>query len=262
MNTIPDQRHSPVKWPDQIRELPDIQDNGGLYLGGAVFYPERERIAAFIDGPNVYATIRQLNAQLALDEKVELSAFVRDDNSLSLDYKKLLNLLTRLGIFVKASYYTAINADDGYQTVKPLTDWLDYNGYNVVTKLSKTFESQDGRSKVKGNMDCDLVVDVMTAVYDGAIDHVILFSGDGDFKSLIEACQRRRARVTVVSSMATRPVMIADELRRQASQFLDLYSIFPMFQKVKSEDHAQDSSVIFREPIRRPPPMDDEQISA
>jgi uncharacterized LabA/DUF88 family protein len=54
------------------------------------------------------------------------------------------------------------------------------------------------------------------------IDHIVLFSGDGDFRSLVEAVQRKGRKVTVVSTLSSQPPMIADELRRQADHFVDL----------------------------------------
>lgn len=69
-------------------------------------------------------------------------------------------------------------------------------------------------------MNIELTVDAMELAEH--IDEMVLFSGDGDFRSLVEAVQRRGVRVTVVSTIACQPAMIADELRRQADDFLDL----------------------------------------
>jgi uncharacterized LabA/DUF88 family protein len=104
-----------------------------------------------------------------------------------------------------------------------LIDWLDYNGYAVVTKPAKEFVDSLGRRKVKGNMDIELAVDAMEMA--GTIDHIVLFSGDGDFRSLVEAVQRRGVRVSVVSTITTQPPMVADELRRQADEFIDLVQL-------------------------------------
>ena len=110
--------------------------------------------------------------------------------------------------------------DQEYSSIRPLIDWLDYNGYTVVTKATKEFVDQTGRRKVKGNMDIELAVDAMELA--PHIDHMVLFSGDGDFRSLVESVQRRGVRVTVVSTISTQPPMVADELRRQADIFLDI----------------------------------------
>ncbi len=107
-----------------------------------------------------------------------------------------------------------------FSSVRPLLDWLDYNGFTVVTKPTKEFIDANGHRKVKGNMDIELTVDAMELA--DRVDQIVLFSGDGDFRSLVEAVQRRGVRVTVVSTISSQPPMIADELRRQADVFTDL----------------------------------------
>src|SRR4029077_18620540 len=87
-------------------------------------------------------------------------------------------------------------------------------------KPIKEFKDANGRRKVKANIDIELAVDAMEMSQH--IDEMVLFSGDGDFRSLVEAMQRRGVRVTVVSTIYTQPAMIADELRRQTDVFLDL----------------------------------------
>jgi uncharacterized LabA/DUF88 family protein len=100
---------------------------------------------------------------------------------------------------------------------------LDYNGYTVVTKANKEFVDASGRRKVKGNVDIELAVDAMELAEH--IDQMVLFSGDGDFRCLVEAVQRRGVRVTVISTIASQPPMIADQLRRQADVFTDLVKL-------------------------------------
>jgi len=164
-----------------------------------IFYPE-EKIAVFIDGANLYATARSLE--------------------LEIDYRKLKEFFAKKGRLVRAFYYTAIADEQEYSPLRPLIDWLDYNGYTMVTKPLKEFTDDTGRRKVKGNMDIEMAVD-MLAMGD-VTDHVVLMSGDGDFRRLIEAVQRKGVRVTVISSNSTQPSMVADELRREADQFVDL----------------------------------------
>lgn len=164
-----------------------------------------EKIALFIDGANLYATAKSIGFDI--------------------DYKKLLREYQSRGNLLRAFYYTAIIEDQEYSSIRPLIDWLDYNGYSVVTKATKEFVDQTGRRKVKGNMDIELAVDAMEIA--GHIDQMILFSGDGDFRSLVEAVQRRGVRVTVVSTISTQPPMVADELRRQADQFVDIVELQP-----------------------------------
>ena len=162
--------------------------------------PDAERIALFIDGANLYATAKSLGFDI--------------------DYKRLLKEFQTRGRLVRAFYYTALVEDQEYSSIRPLIDWLDYNGFNVVTKPAKEFVDSAGRRKVKGNMDIELAIDAMEM--SSHLDHIVLFSGDGDFRSLVEAVQRKGVRVTVVSTNATQPAMVADELRRQADEFIDL----------------------------------------
>jgi uncharacterized LabA/DUF88 family protein len=166
-------------------------------------FDPREKIALFIDGANLYATSKSLGFDI--------------------DYKKLLQEFQSKGYLIRAYYYTALAEDQEYSSIRPLIDWLDYNGYTVVTKPTKEFVDATGRRKIKGNMDIELAVDVMELA--ATIDHIVLFSGDGDFRSLVEAVQRRGRKVTVISTLATQPPMIADELRRQADNFVDLVTL-------------------------------------
>jgi uncharacterized LabA/DUF88 family protein len=163
------------------------------------FYPQ-ERIALFIDGSNLYAAARALDFDI--------------------DYKRLLEVFAAKGHLVRAFYYTALIEDQEYSPIRPLVDWLDYNGYTMVTKPTKEFTDSAGRRKIKGNMDIELAIDVLEMAEH--LDHVIIFSGDGDFRRLVEAVQRKGLRVTVVSTVRSQPPMIADELRRQADNFIEL----------------------------------------
>ncbi|HWX60014.1 NYN domain-containing protein [Bradyrhizobium sp.] len=174
------------------------------------------RIALFIDGANLHATAKALGFDI--------------------DYKRLLTDVQNRGTLVRAFYYTAIIEDQEYSSIRPLIDWLDYNGYTVVTKATKEFFDASGRRKVKGNMDIELAVDAMELA--GQIDQMMLFSGDGDFRSLVAAMQRRGVRVTVVSTIATQPPMIADDLRRQADVFVDLRELQPKISRDPSERPA------------------------
>jgi uncharacterized LabA/DUF88 family protein len=163
------------------------------------FYQD-ERLALFIDGANLYATAKSLGFDI--------------------DYRRLLGFFRKRSRLVRAIYYTALMEDAEYSPIRPLIDWLDYNGYRVVTKPAKEFTDSLGRRKVKGNMDIELAIDVMQLA--DSLDHIVLFSGDGDFRSLIQAVQSKGKRTSVVSTLTTRPPMVADELRRQTDQFIDL----------------------------------------
>src|SRR5580692_11089957 len=162
--------------------------------------PASNKIALFIDGANLYATCKTLGFDI--------------------DYRRLLKEFQSRGTLVRAFYYTAIIEDQEYSSIRPLIDWLDYNGYTVVTKATKEFIDANGHRKVKGNMDIELAVNAMELAEH--VDHIVLFSGDGVFRSLVEAVQRRGVRVTVVSTISSQPPIIADVLRRQAGEFTDL----------------------------------------
>src|SRR6201993_4652304 len=177
------------------------------------------KIALFIDGANLYSTAKTLGFDI--------------------DYKRLLKEFQARGELLRAFYYTAVMEDQEFSLIRPLIDWLDYNGFTVVTKATKEYVDSTGRRKVKGNMDIELAVNAMELAEH--IDEMILFSGDGDFRSLVEAVQRRGVRVTVVSSISSHPPMVADELRRQADVFIDLMEL---------------QSKLGRDPSERPAPRE------
>src|SRR4030088_1454646 len=152
------------------------------------------KIALFIDGANLYATAKTLGFDI--------------------DYKRLLKEFQSRGTLVRAFYYTAIIEDQEYSSIRPLIDWLNYNGYTVVTKATKEFIDASGRRKVKGNMDIELAVDAMELAEH--VDQIALFSGGGASRSLTNGVPRRAGRAPVVSGISSQPPMIADELRRQA----------------------------------------------
>ena len=188
------------------------------------FYPT-ERVALFIDGANLYATAKAL--------------------AFDIDYKRLLALFRSKGQLVRALYYTALAEEQEYSSIRPLIDWLDYNGYTMVTKPTKEFVDATGRRKIKGNMDIELAIDVMEMA--PFLDHIVLFSGDGDFRRLVEAVQHKGKRVTVVSTIRSAPPMVADELRRQADNFMELAELMGQIARSHSareearnarEDHA------------------------
>ena len=180
----------------------------------------QQRSAIFIDGANLYATTKALGFDI--------------------DYKRLLKEFQSRENLIRAFYYTAMIEDQEYSSIRPLIDWLDYNGYRVVTKPVKEFTDSSGRRKIKGNMDIELAIDALElAPY---IDHMILFSGDGDFRSLVEAMQRRGVRVSVVSTIQTQPAMIADDLRRQADEFIDLTQLIGRVGRDPSERTPRTSS--------------------
>ena len=160
----------------------------------------REKVVLFIDGANLYGTSKSLGFDI--------------------DYKRLLGVFRAKGHLVRALYYTALAEEQEYSSIRPLIDWLDYNGFTMVTKPTKEFTDVTGRRKIKGNMDIELAVDAMRLSEN--LDHIVIFSGDGDFRSLVSALQQKGKRVSVISTLQTQPPMVADELRRQADQFIDI----------------------------------------
>src|SRR5579875_1947789 len=189
------------------------------------FYPT-DRIALFIDGANLYSAARGLNVDI--------------------DYKKLLDEFRKRGVLLRAYYYTAIVEDQEYSPIRPLVDWLDYNGFTVVTKPAKRYvEQSTGHTRTKGNMDMEIAVDMMETA--PKLDHVVLFSGDGDFRRLVESVQRQGVRVTVVSTVKSQPPMASDELRRQADAFVDLADLIPIIGRPR----AQAVPRFLQEPVDR-----------
>lgn len=164
-----------------------------------MFYSD-ERLALFIDGANLYAATKLLEFEI--------------------DFKLFHEEFSKYGKLLRAYYYTALMENDEHSGIKPLVDWLSYNGFTMVTKPAKEFIDSQGSRKIKGNMDIELTVDAMELA--PHVDHIILFSGDGDFRSMVESVQRQGVRVTVVSTTRSQPPMIADELRRQCDNFIEL----------------------------------------
>jgi uncharacterized LabA/DUF88 family protein len=189
-----------IRHPDWRLPNPNTVWAHRLILKGNREMSSSNRIALFIDGANLYATAKALGFDI--------------------DYRRLLRDFQSQGTVVRAFYYTAIIEDQEYSSIRPLIDWLNYNGYTVVTKATKEFIDASGRRKMKGSMDIELAVNAIELTEH--IDEMVLFSGDGDFRSLVAAVQRRGVRVTVVSTITSQPPMIADDLRRQADAFIEL----------------------------------------
>ena len=180
------------------------------------FFPN-ERTALFIDGANLYSASRNLGFDV--------------------DYRNLLKYFRDKTHVIRAYYYSAVLETDEYSPLKPLTDWLAYNGYTLVTKPAKEFTDSSGRRRIKGSMDIEVAVDMLELA--SRLDHAVLFSGDSDFRRLVEAVQRKGVRVSVISSIRTAPPMVADELRRQADQFIELAEIAPEFTRRQTEPRVR-----------------------
>ncbi len=192
-----------------------------------------ERVAVFIDGANVHATTRALGFDI--------------------DFRKLLEIMAARGRLVRAYYYTALVEVEDHSPVRPLVDWLEYNGYTTVTKPAKEFADATGRRRVKGNMGVEIAVDMMAMA--GKVDHAVLFSCDGDFHRLVEAVQRTGARVSVVSTRRTSPPAVADDLRRQADAFVELDDLAPLISRERPVSRKRPAEL--RAPTRARPGPDE-----
>ena len=182
-----------------------------------MFYKD-ERIALFIDGSNLHGAAKALGFEI--------------------DYKLLRQEFMRRGKLLRAFYYTTLLENDEFSPLRPLVDWLEYNGFSTITKLAKQFTDAQGRLKVKGSMDIELAVDAMEIAH--RVDHIVLFSGDGGFRPLLESLQRKGVRVSVVSTTRSQPPMIADDLRRQADNFIELDDLREVFGRPPKERRQEE----------------------
>ncbi|MGB0499152.1 MAG: NYN domain-containing protein [Rubricella sp.] len=182
-----------------------------------MFYRD-EKLALFIDGSNLYSAAKALGFDI--------------------DYKLLRSEFMRRGRLLRANYYTALLENEEYSPIRPLVDWLDYNGFNMVTKPAREFTDAQGRRRIKGNMDIELAVDAMETARH--VDHIVLFSGDGDFKPLVQGLQRMGVRVSVVSTIRTQPPMIGDDLRRAADNFIELEELKDVIGRPPREPRDED----------------------
>lgn len=182
------------------------------------FYKD-ERLALFIDGTSLFSTARALG--------------------LEIDFRKLLAEFRDRGRLLRANYYTTIVESDEYSPVRPLVDWLAYNGFNVITKPAREFTDREGRRRYRGSMNVDLAIDMLEGATQ--VDHIVLFAGDGDFRRLVEAVKAKGTRVTVVSSVKGQSQTIADDLRREADIFIDLNDMADLIARPRRDDEERDS---------------------
>jgi len=147
-----------------------------------MFYRD-ERLALFIDGSNLYAAAKALGFDI--------------------DYKLLRQEFMRRGKLLRAFYYTALLENDEYSPIRPLVDWLHYNGFSMVTKPAKEYTDSQGRRKVKGNMDIELTVDAMELA--PHVDHIACcsrataISGRWSMRCSARACGSRSCRRSAAS---------------------------------------------------------------
>ena len=181
-----------------------------------MFYKD-ERLALFIDGPNFYAAARSLG--------------------FSISFKLVHEEFKRRGRLISARYYIAVPEEEEHYTFRPALDWMHYNGFALVTKTIKEYTDRHGQPKTKGNMSVDLTVDALELAQ--RVDHIVLFSGNGDFCRLVEGLQRQAVRVSVVSTIRSESPMISDELRRQADNFIELEELKEVIASKRERSQAE-----------------------
>jgi len=173
------------------------------------FY-KQERLALFIDGASLHGVARVLGFEI--------------------DYRKLFDLFARKTRLIRACYYTTVVENGEYSPLRPIIDWLQYNSYTVVTKPVREYIDSWDQLRVKGSIHVDLAVDALDMAEQ--LDHIVLVSGDGDFRRLVAAIQRRGVRVTVLSTLKSKPPVVSDELRRQADGFIEIMDLIPDIQRL------------------------------
>lgn len=187
-----------------------------------MFYKD-EKLAVLIDGVNLHVATKLLGFDV--------------------DYKLLRQEFSRRGKLVRMHYYTSIMEVEEFSPVRPLVDWLSYNGYVVHNKFSREIPDNSGKRKTaRGSLEVDLTIDAIRL--SDRVDHIVLMTGDGDFRSLVEELQRRGVRVTVVSSIRSQPSTASDELRRQADSFVELEELRALIAKERAEPVVKQQEVV------------------
>ena len=166
------------------------------------FYPN-ERIALLIDGMSLESALAALGEDI--------------------DYGRLRAFFARKGRLVSAGFYVSFSDDAEYEAARAKLEWLEENGFAIIARRASTSDLDPGRRRMRKSVSVDLAVDALQLA--GNVDHLVLFSGDGQLRRLVEALQEEGKRVTVVSTIRTRHPIASDELRRQADQFLDLVNL-------------------------------------
>ena len=181
------------------------------------FYKD-EKLALFIDGTSLYSAARGLN--------------------LEIDFRKLIQEFRKRGRLLRANYYTTILETEDHNPIRPLVDWLSYNGFNTIVKNAREYTDREGRRRVRGSMDLEIATDMLELA--PHLDHLVLFSGNGDFRRVVEAVKAKGVRVTVISSVKSQPQTIADELRREADAFIELEEMADLIARPRkdTDDHG------------------------
>lgn len=177
-------------------------------------FHQTERLALFIEGPALYAAARSIG--------------------LDIDYRRLLGFFRQRSYLVRTLYYTPVSENEEFVTVRPLIDWLEYNGFYVVTKPVKVYVDVAGRRKTKGSLHVDMAVHALQLAEN--LDHLILASSAGGFSSLSAALQAKGKRVSVLSTLKSGPAFVEDDLRRRADQFIELADIRTDIERISSRN--------------------------
>lgn len=155
---------------------------------------------ALIDGSNLYESARSLRMEI--------------------DYKKLMDVLQEDNDLLRAYYFTALRSKEIESQIRKTVDWVSHHGYIPVLKETKEWKDDTGRLKIKGNVDVDIAT--YAFIHATLVQHIYLFSGDGDFTIMVKELQARYAlKVHVVSTIG----LVSTELRKQADSFIDLSSL-------------------------------------
>jgi uncharacterized LabA/DUF88 family protein len=171
-----------------------------------------QRTALFIDGPNLFMAAKLLQTQI--------------------DYRSLLTHFNENSNLLRASYYSTVveTPGDQYISLTPLLDFLDYNGYTVVKKMSREYTDAQGNRKAKNHtMKVEMTIDMIELA--PRLDHVVLFSGDGDLLMLVDTLKRKGVRTTIVSTVHGETPVISDDMRRIGDSFVDLHAVMDIIGK-------------------------------
>lgn len=165
--------------------------------------PAGRRVAIFIDGVEFDETLRCIDG--------------------AVDYRKLLGAFQEHGRLLRAYYYAPTD-EQALISMRPLLDWLTYNGYQVRVKGDGEHSERRSRQRSR-SMSIELAVDVLELA--PHLDTIVLITGDDAFKPLVAAVQARGITVSVVSTLKSKPAMVGNALRRQADEFIEIVSMLP-----------------------------------
>ena len=156
------------------------------------------RLAIFVDVPNIL--------------------YAAERSQVNLDWGKVAEFLSQGRTLVRAVAYAPISDDpsarrENERFVVPFMD----KGYRIVTKELKRFTG----GSVKANFDVELAMDILTMA--DRLDVIVLVSGDGDFRRLLEIVGSRGVRVEVMAFGQS----TSRDLREAADRYIDMAAYVP-----------------------------------